>query len=34
VGYGYLIGRDDETRAKATGVLLEFLTRVLEPGRV
>ncbi|MBJ22226.1 MAG: dienelactone hydrolase [Deltaproteobacteria bacterium] len=31
VGSGYLIGRDDETREKATRDFLEFLTRVFRP---
>jgi len=29
VGSGYVIGRDDETRKKATQAFLEFLTRTL-----
>ena len=32
VGYGYVIGRDDETRAKATQAFLEFFDRVLLGG--
>lgn len=31
VGYGYVVGRDDETRAKAETAYLEFLRKVLQP---
>lgn len=33
VGYGYVIGRDDDTRARATNAYLEFLARTLGAAR-